>query len=46
MTRSPGHMAKLGRARVEHDLAWCYQEQAYLGVYKRVTGGANATEGV
>jgi glycosyltransferase involved in cell wall biosynthesis len=39
-------MAKLGRARVEHDLAWRHQEQAYLGVYQRVTGGANATEGV
>ena len=44
--RRRAFMAKLGRARVEHDLAWRYQEQAYLGVYKRVTGGANATEGV
>jgi glycosyltransferase involved in cell wall biosynthesis len=38
-------MGKLGRARVEHDLAWSHQEQAYLGVYERMSGGANAAEG-
>jgi glycosyltransferase involved in cell wall biosynthesis len=26
-------MGKLGRARVEQELAWPYQERAYLGVY-------------
>jgi glycosyltransferase involved in cell wall biosynthesis len=29
-------MGKLGRARVEEDLAWPYQERAYLSVYQRV----------
>ena len=29
-------MGKLGRARVEEELAWPYQERAYLGVYNRV----------
>jgi glycosyltransferase involved in cell wall biosynthesis len=38
-------MGKAGRARVEHDLAWSHQEQAYLAVYARVRGGANASEG-
>ena len=27
-------MAKLGRARVEQDLAWSHQRHAYLGVYQ------------
>ncbi len=26
-------MAKLGRARVEQELAWSHQRDAYLGVY-------------
>ena len=34
-------LGKLGRARVEQDLAWSHQERAYLGVYQRLTGGAN-----
>jgi glycosyltransferase involved in cell wall biosynthesis len=29
-------MGALGRARVERELAWPYQERAYLGVYNRV----------
>jgi glycosyltransferase involved in cell wall biosynthesis len=30
-------LGKIGRARVEDELAWRYQERAYLGVYQRVT---------
>jgi glycosyltransferase involved in cell wall biosynthesis len=30
------HMAKLGRVRVEEELAWPYHERAYLSVYQRV----------
>ncbi|MFY9672055.1 MAG: glycosyltransferase family 4 protein [Trebonia sp.] len=30
-------LGKLGRARVEDDLAWSHQERAYLGVYQRLT---------
>lgn len=30
-------LGKLGRARVEDDLAWSHQECAYLGVYQRLT---------
>ena len=33
-------MGKLGRARVEQELAWSYQERAYLGVYRQVLGAA------
>jgi glycosyltransferase involved in cell wall biosynthesis len=33
-------MGKLGRARVEDELAWAYQEQSYVAVYDRLTGGA------
>ena len=29
-------MGKLGRARVEQELAWSYQERAYLDVYRRL----------
>jgi len=29
-------MGKIGRARVEEELAWPHQERAYLGVYERV----------
>ncbi len=35
-------MSKLGRARVEEELAWQYQQQAYLGVYARVAPLATA----
>jgi hypothetical protein len=31
-------MGKLGRARVEDELAWVYQEKAYVAVYDRLTG--------
>ena len=31
-------MAKLGRARVEQELAWSHQRRAYLGVYHDLTG--------
>jgi glycosyltransferase involved in cell wall biosynthesis len=30
-------LGKLGRARVEQELAWSHQERAYLGVYDRLT---------
>ena len=32
-------MGKLGRARVERELAWSYQRQAYLDVYRDLTAG-------
>jgi glycosyltransferase involved in cell wall biosynthesis len=31
-------LGKLGRERVEQELAWSHQERAYLGVYQRLTG--------
>jgi glycosyltransferase involved in cell wall biosynthesis len=37
-------LGKLGRARVEQELAWCHQERAYLGVYRRLIGGAAALD--
>ena len=30
-------LGKLGRTRVEDELAWSHQERAYLGVYQRLT---------
>jgi glycosyltransferase involved in cell wall biosynthesis len=30
-------LGKLGRARVEDELAWSHQERAYLGVYQTLT---------
>ena len=33
-------LGKLGRERVEQELAWSHQERAYLGVYERLLGGA------
>jgi glycosyltransferase involved in cell wall biosynthesis len=33
-------LGKLGRARVEQELAWSHQQGAYLGVYRRLTDGA------
>jgi hypothetical protein len=46
MDDEPGRarLGKLGRARVEQELAWCHQERAYLGVYERLTAGAAAVE--
>ncbi|MGE5286772.1 MAG: glycosyltransferase family 4 protein [Micromonosporaceae bacterium] len=38
-------LGKLGRVRVEEELAWPHQERAYVGVYERVTGGAAKTTG-
>jgi glycosyltransferase involved in cell wall biosynthesis len=32
-------LGKLGRARVEQELAWSHQQRAYLGVYQRVIAG-------
>ena len=43
-SRSVPDLGKLGRARVEQELAWCHQERAYLGVYQRLTGGAKVLE--
>jgi glycosyltransferase involved in cell wall biosynthesis len=37
-------MGKLGRLRVEQELAWSYQERAYLGVYERLTSAGRALE--
>jgi glycosyltransferase involved in cell wall biosynthesis len=37
-------MGRLGRARVENELAWCHQERAYLSVYQHLTGGTKALE--
>ena len=37
-------LGKLGRARVEQELAWSHQEGAYLGVYQRLTGGPKALD--
>jgi glycosyltransferase involved in cell wall biosynthesis len=37
-------LGKLGRARVEQELAWSHQERAYLGVYQRLTGGPKALD--
>jgi glycosyltransferase involved in cell wall biosynthesis len=33
-------MGKLGRARVEQELAWSHQRKAYLGVYRALAGRA------
>ena len=38
-------LAKLGRARVEDELAWRHQERAYLGVYQRLTGVSGLDSG-
>jgi glycosyltransferase involved in cell wall biosynthesis len=37
-------LGKLGRARVEQELAWGHQQRAYLDVYQRLTSGHNAPE--
>lgn len=37
-------LGKLGRARVEQELAWCHQERAYLDVYEHLTADAKAVE--
>jgi glycosyltransferase involved in cell wall biosynthesis len=38
-------LGKLGRARVEQELAWRHQERAYLDVYQRLTAGAAERNG-
>ena len=38
-------MGKLGRVRVEEELAWSHSATAYLGVYQRLTGGASEKAG-
>jgi glycosyltransferase involved in cell wall biosynthesis len=37
-------LGKLGRARVEQELAWSHQERAYLGVYRGLTASSDAPE--
>jgi len=37
-------LGKLGRARVEQELAWGHQERAYLDVYRRLLGDGKALE--
>ena len=37
-------LGKLGRLRVETDLAWSHQERAYLGVYRNLTGRAKVEQ--
>ena len=39
-------MGKLGRARVEQELAWCHQERAYVEVYKHLTTGTKRSRKV
>ncbi|MBV9446961.1 MAG: glycosyltransferase family 4 protein [Streptosporangiaceae bacterium] len=34
-----GRLGKLGRARVEQELAWSHQERAYVSVYDQLTSG-------
>ena len=36
-------LGKLGRERVEQQLAWAHQERAYLGVYERLLGESTRT---
>jgi glycosyltransferase involved in cell wall biosynthesis len=35
------HLGKLGRARIEQELAWSHQERVYLDVYRRLTASVN-----
>jgi glycosyltransferase involved in cell wall biosynthesis len=37
-------LGKLGRLRVETELAWTHQERAYLGVYRDLVGEATAKQ--
>ena len=39
-------MGKLGRARVEQELAWCHQERAYVEVYRHLTTGTQGSRKV
>ena len=38
-------LGKLGRARVEQELAWSYQQRAYLGVYRSMIAGSKKRAG-
>jgi glycosyltransferase involved in cell wall biosynthesis len=35
-------LGKMGRIRVEQELAWSHQKRAYLGVYERLVSGGKA----
>ena len=37
-------LGKLGRVRVEQELAWYHQERAYLGVYRAPVRGPRRSE--
>jgi glycosyltransferase involved in cell wall biosynthesis len=37
-------MGKIGRTRVEQELAWSHQERAYLDVYRRLLGDSSTAE--
>ncbi len=37
-------MGKIGRGRIEQELAWYHQESAYLGVYEKVLTEGNAAK--
>jgi len=37
-------MGRLGRARVEQELAWSYQQDAYLGVYREMVTGTKVLD--
>ncbi len=37
-------MGEAGRAKLEHELAWEHQADAYIGVYNRVLGGARVDD--
>ncbi|HEX4091650.1 MAG TPA: glycosyltransferase family 4 protein [Trebonia sp.] len=37
-------LGKIGRARVEDELAWAHQERAYVDVYERLVGGGGVRE--
>ena len=39
-------LGKLGRARVEQELAWSHQVRAYLDVYRRLLGGRRGMTGI
>jgi glycosyltransferase involved in cell wall biosynthesis len=38
-------LGKIGRARIEEELAWDHQVRAYLGVYKQLTDGPGSGAG-
>jgi glycosyltransferase involved in cell wall biosynthesis len=42
MDDEPGRtrLGQLGRARVEKELAWPHQRQAYIDVYQRLSAGS------